>query len=107
MNVTVLIGRVTAEPNVTWKNDLCIASLSMAVDRQKEGADFPMVKAFGKVAELIEKYVHKGDMLGVKGHIQTGKYENKETHRMVYTTDVVAEEIQFLSQKQEEQERAF
>lgn len=106
MNNTALIGRLTKEPeinyNVTNDGQLAMAKFTLAVDRPKnrEKTDFIRVVAWGGTAEIIEKYVHKGHRLGVRGHIETGSYQNKEGHT-VYTTDVVAEDIDLLEPKQD------
>lgn len=75
----------------------------MAVDRRikTEGqpeADFISCVAFGKTAEFIGKYFHKGMKMMLEGRIQTGSYTNKEGTK-VYTTDVVAESVEFAESK--------
>lgn len=106
MNKVVLIGRLTKDPDVRYsqgENSMAIARFSIAVDRktksgEEKQADYPNCVAFGKVAELIEKYVHKGNRFGVIGHIQTGSYTNRDGVK-VYTTDVMVDEIEFLESK--------
>ena len=102
MNSVVLIGRLTHDPEVRYTGDqMAIASFSLAIDRayrSKDGekqTDFPRIKAFGKTAELCERYIAKGRLVAVQGSIQTGSYKNKEGVT-VYTTDVVADRVQFL-----------
>lgn len=101
MNSVIIIGRLTADPEVRYTGEqLAIASFTLAIDRPKRAdrekeADFPRVKAFGKTAENIERYMSKGKMIAVQGRIQTGKYQ-KDDGTTVYTTDVVAERVQFL-----------
>lgn len=80
-----------------------IARFTLAVDRRfkKEGeqqADFIGCIAFGKTAEFIEKYFHQGMKIGLEGRIQTGSYTNKDGVK-VYTTDVVAENVEFVESK--------
>ena len=75
----------------------------MAVDRRikTEGqpeADFISCVAFGKTADFIGKYFHKGMKMILEGRIQTGSYTNKEGTK-VYTTDVVAESVEFAESK--------
>ena len=101
MNQVNLIGRLTKDPEVRYSSDgLAVAAFTLAVNRMKEGADFPRIIAFGKTAELIEKYMEKGKQIGLSGRIQTGSYKNKEG-QTVYTTDVVAERIYFIGSKNE------
>lgn len=104
MNSVALVGRLTADPEVRYtQNGQSIANFTIAVDRRfkKEGgpdADFPRINAFGKTAEFIEKYFSKGMRIGITGRIQTGSYTDKDG-RKVYTTDVVAENVEFVERK--------
>lgn len=104
MNSVQLIGRFTKEPEVRYtEGGLSIARFTLAVDRRykKEGApnaDFIRCIAFGKTAEFIEKYFHKGNKIGVTGRIQTGDYTNAEGVK-VYTTDVIVENTEFVESK--------
>lgn len=96
MNNVSLIGRLTRDPEVRWSNDLAIARFSIAINRigKDKGADFPNIVVFGKQAENCEKYLAKGRNVAIQGHIQTGSYE--KDGRKVYTTDVVADRVEFL-----------
>lgn len=98
MNSVTLIGRLTRDPQASYKEDrsISVAKFSIAIDRGKDkGADFPNIVCFGKTAELVDKYVHKGKLVGITGRLQTGSYE--KDGRTVYTTDVVADRVEFLS----------
>lgn len=102
MNSVILTGRLTKDPEVRVNpaTQMAVAKFSLAVDRGKKtngedaGADFPSITCFGKTAEVVEKYTAKGRKILVQGRIQTGSYE-KDGHR-VYTTDVIADRIEFL-----------
>ena len=104
MNSVVLIGRLSNDGKYTETTDgMQIYKMTVAVDREfkKEGgqtADFIGVTVFGKQAENCEKYLSKGKMVGVRGRIQTGSYTNKEG-KTVYTTEVIADRVEFLSPK--------
>ena len=107
MNKTILIGRLTKEPEVRYSNgangSTAVARYTLAVDRKfkQEGqpsADFINCIAFGKLGEFAEKYLHKGVKIAVTGRIQTGSYTNKDGQK-VYTTDVVVEEQEFCESK--------
>lgn len=102
MNSVNLIGRLTRDPQINYKEDRSVsfARFSIAIDRGKDkGADFPNIVCFGKTAELVDKYVHKGRLVGVAGRIQTGSYE--KDGKTVYTTDVVADRVEFLDRDPE------
>lgn len=101
MNSVVLIGRLTKDPEVRYITDkqLAVATFTLAIDRpsrkdEEKKADFPRVNVFGKQAENCEKYLKKGMKAAVQGRIQTGSFE--KDGRTVYTTDVVADRVEFL-----------
>ncbi|WP_338547815.1 single-stranded DNA-binding protein [Emergencia sp. JLR.KK010] len=102
MNSVVLIGRLTRDPEVryTASTQMAVATFNVAIDRPvraggEKQTDFPRVTVFGKQAENCEKYLAKGRLVGVQGRIQTGSYQNKDGVT-VYTTDVVADRVEFL-----------
>ena len=106
MNTVSLVGRLTRDPEIRYtqgENATAITRFTLAVDRRfkREGdktADFPSCVAFGKTAEFIEKYFKKGNRIGVVGRLQTGSYQHKDGY-MVYTTDVVVEQAEFVESK--------
>lgn len=108
MNSVQLTGRLTRDPEVRYSGEMAIARFNIAIDRQKTqknpdpGADFPSIVCFGKTAQLVERYIKKGRMVGVTGRIQTGSYEGKDG-KTVYTTDVVADRVEFLDRAGEEE----
>lgn len=100
MNNVTLIGRTTREVELRYTtSQTAVARFSLAVERPvKDGekkADFPNIIVFGKQAENCEKYLAKGRKVAVQGRLQTGSYEDKDGKR-VYTTDVIAERVEFL-----------
>lgn len=107
MNRTELVGRITKDVEIrNTNNGTPVASFTVAVNRRKkdDGADFISCVAWNKTAELMAKYVKKGDRIGVCGRIQTRSYE--KDGKAVYITEVVADEIEFLSDgKKQEQSR--
>lgn len=100
-----MIGRLTRDPEVRYsqgENSTAVARYTLAVDRRykREGdqeADFISCVSFGKQAEFVEKYLHKGTKIAVTGRIQTGSYEKDGVKH--YTTDVVVEEHEFCESK--------
>lgn len=102
MNSVNLIGRLTRDPEVRYTSgtQMAVANFTIAIDRMtREGAerqaDFPRITVFGKQAENCEKYLAKGRKVAIEGRIQTGSYQNKNGDT-VYTTDVVANRVEFL-----------
>lgn len=110
MNSVVLIGRLTKDPEVRYisKSQMAVAAFTVAINRGKDkhgndrGADYIPVTAFGRQAENCERYLAKGRPVGVQGRIQTGSYTNKDG-ATAYTTDVVADRVEFLEWGDKEQ----
>lgn len=104
MNSTQHTGRLTKDPEaINTASGTAMARFTLAVDRAKkeEGkpdADFINFTVFGKRAETLCKFKKKGDLLGVEGHLQSGSY--KKDGAMVYTLDVIADKVEFLSTQQ-------
>ena len=108
MNSVILIGRLSRDPEVRYtQSQLAVARFSVAVDRpprnnQQGGdqatADFIDVTAFGKTAELIERFFTKGKWIGVQGRIQNNNYTNKDGVT-VSTYQVVADRVEFVGNK--------
>lgn len=105
MNKVILTGRLTADPDVrytTGENSTAVATFTLAVNRRfvqrddpnAQTADFIRCQAFGRAAENVRDYYHKGMKMDLCGRLRTGKYTNKEG-QTVYTTDVVIEEHEF------------
>ena len=108
MNKVILMGRLTRDPEVRYsqgENSTAIARYTLAVDRRfrrnndgEQTADFIGCVAFGRSAEFAEKYFRQGLKIAVTGRIQTGSYTNKDGVK-VYTTDVIADDIEFAESK--------
>ena len=105
MNKSILMGRLTQEPQINGEEHK-VARYTLAVPRRRQvegepNADFISCVAFGKAAEFAEKYLHQGTKITIAGRIQTGSYTNKEGQK-VYTTDVIVEEQEFAESKKTE-----
>ena len=107
MNKVILMGRLTRDAEIRYsqgESSTAIARFSLAVDRrfrrdnEEQTADFINCVAFGRTAEFLERFGRKGTKFVLEGRIQTGSYTNKDGQR-VYTTDVVAENVEFAESK--------
>lgn len=105
INNTVLVGRVTKDIELKQTQaNKSVTQFVLAVNRQfknangEREADFINIVAWGKTAELLAQYAHKGSQIGVVGRIQTRNYENQQGQR-VYVTEVVAESMTLLDSK--------
>lgn len=110
MNKVMLIGRITRDPELRYtSSNIPSVRFTLAVNRPFENqngereTDFINIVVWRKQAENVKKYVSKGSLVAVEGRIQTGSYE-KDGQR-VYTTDVVADNVQFLESKSQSQNR--
>lgn len=107
MNKVMLIGRVGEEPKVTALQNGNVANFSFAtsdsyIDAQgnkQEKTEWHRLTAWGKTAEIVQKYIHKGDCLYVEGKIQYREYEKNGEKR--YATDIVIHELNMLSERKE------
>lgn len=101
MNSVTLIGRLTKDPDLSYtQSGNAVCKFTLAVNRVgKYDADFIRIVTWNKVAENCNRYLAKGSQVGIQGRIQTGSYKNKDG-QTVYTTDVIANNIEFLSKSQ-------
>lgn len=118
INSVNLVGRLTKSPDLRYlaSTNTPVTRLIIAIDRnlakdkkeeaQSKGqptADFIPITVWGKRAETAAKYLEKGSRVAVVGRITTGSYKtNKGETR--YTTEVTAENIEFLMEKKKETE---
>ena len=107
LNQVVIAGRLTSDPEfVITENNKKRTYVTVAVPRGYKNidgtydTDFIRCILWNAIAENVCEYCKKGDIVGVKGRIQTSSYE-KEGEK-VYTMDVIAEKVSFLSSKKEE-----
>lgn len=111
INKVFLYGRLTSDITCAYtpQDQKAVARFSVAIDRGKDkngesrGTDFPNCVAFGKTAENCEKYLAKGRFVLIEGRLQTGSYTDKEG-RKVYTTDVIAERVEFIGKAEKKEE---
>ena len=111
LNRVQLIGRVGKEPeSKTTASDRHLCTFTLAVDRRwkdksgevKKETDWFNIEAWGKLAEICEKYAQKGRLVFVEGQLRTQKYESNGETR--YFTKTIIDKIQFLDKREEEPE---
>ncbi|GED16711.1 single-stranded DNA-binding protein [Aneurinibacillus migulanus] len=103
LNRAVLLGRLTKDPEMRYTpSGTAVTTFTLAIDRRmtnqqgERETDFLPIVVWSKLAELCAQYLKKGQQAAVEGRIQVRNYENKEGRR-VYVTEIVAENVQFLS----------
>ena len=107
LNRVTLIGNVGKDPEIkTFASGNKVASITLATserykDRngeQKEDTEWHSVQAFGKLADVVERFVHKGSLLYLDGKIRTRSYE--ADGRTMYRTEILADHIQMLDRRE-------
>lgn len=106
MNKVVLVGRLTAKPELSSKDETVYSRFSLAVNRNykdangERGVDFINVIAWGKNAENITTYLEKGSLIALDGSIITGSYDDKDGNKH-YTFDVNLDHFEFMESKKD------
>ncbi|MFW5896673.1 MAG: single-stranded DNA-binding protein [Bacillota bacterium] len=102
LNVTVLIGRLTADPELRYTvSGTAVSNFRLAVDRpftNREGereTDFLDIVCWRKLAETVAANLNKGRLVAVKGRIQARNWETADGERR-RTVEIVADEVRFL-----------
>lgn len=109
LNQSILVGRIVREPEVReTENGVKISNITLAVPRSYKNSngeydtDFISCVLWRGVAEKTAEYCQKGDLIGVRGHIQTRQveYPDETRHNVV---EVIAEKVTFLSNRKSEE----
>lgn len=101
MNNVQLFGRLTKDVDLrfTPNNGLAVARFTVAVNKNKDEADFIPVTCFGKTAEIVAQSFKKGDRILIsEGKLNSGSYDKQDGSK-AYTLDVIAERVQFIEPK--------
>ena len=100
MQVFVCTGNLTRDVELkTTQSNKSVCTLSVAVNRpHSDETDFFNVEVWGKQAENCNKFLKKGNKIGVVGYLKIRSYEDKNCSKK-YVTEIVAEQIEFLSSK--------
>lgn len=104
LNQIVLVGRLTKDPEIKkTEKGTKVSRITLAVPRNYKNSDgeyesdFINCTLWTGIAESTAEYCKKGDLLGVKGRIQTRVYEKEDEKK--YVSEVIAEKVTFLSNK--------
>ncbi len=110
LNKVQFIGNLGKDPEVkVTSNERKLATFSIATNEQykdingekQQITDWHRIVAFGKLAEIIEKYVKKGSKVYIEGKQKTRSYEDKEGNKK-YITEVIANEMKMLNKVSQE-----
>ena len=103
MNLTILLGRLAADPEVRYtQSGKVVCQFTLAVDDnygENKTTSFIKIIVWGKVAELCGNSLTKGQRALVDGRLQIRSYEAKDGSGKRWVTEVVASSVQFLDRK--------
>ncbi len=108
LNQVILVGRLTRDITINKsEKGVSVATIGLAIPRSFKNAegnydtDFVDCVAFDSIATNTAQYCGKGDIVGVKGRVQSRKIEKEDKNEFV--TEIIAEKITFLSNKGKEE----
>lgn len=113
VNTAILVGRVGQDPEVKYlEGGTCVANFSLATNEkyknkqgeQIEKTEWHKVVIWRKLAEVVEKYVKKGDQIYLRGKIRNRSYNDKDGITR-YTTEIYVEELTMLGGKSSNDEK--
>ncbi len=119
MNKVILIGRLVRDPELKYtQSNQAVCTFTLAVDKKlsrekreeaeaagRPTADFPRIIVWGKMGENASRYLFKGSQCAIEGRIQTGSYQDKESGKTIYTTEIIADNVEFLSKLTQEERK--
>ena len=104
LNKAIIVGNLTRDPELkALPNGTKVANFSVATNRvwkdkdgsKKEEVDFHNIVVFGTMAETTAQYMKKGNGILIEGRIQTRSWEDKESGKKLYRTEIVADKVVF------------
>jgi len=108
VNKAIILGSLGQDPDIRYTaSGAAVANITIATNEQwkdkesgemQERTEWHRVVFFGRLAEIVGEYLHKGSQVYVEGRIQTRKWQDKEGNDR-YTTEIVANEMQMLGSK--------
>ena len=111
LNQTVLVGRLVKDPELyETDNGNKVTNITLAVPRSYKNADgvyetdFIDCVLWNSIATNTAEYTKKGDMIGIKGRVQSNMYEN-DAGELKKSTQIVAEKVTFLSSRSQEKDQ--
>lgn len=104
VNKAILVGRITNDLELKkLPSGNAVTSFSLATNKtytdnngnKQEKVEFHNVVVFGKTAENVARYMTKGSQIFIEGELQTRNWEDKDTGKKMYRTEIVAQHVQF------------
>ncbi|HEY8131390.1 MAG TPA: single-stranded DNA-binding protein [Thermoanaerobaculia bacterium] len=111
VNKVILVGRLGKDPEIrSTPSGTTVAKFSLATDdrytdksgEKQERTEWHNIVAWGKLAEICGQYLRKGKLIYIEGSIRTDSWDDKETGQKKYRTEIVANQMQMLDRKGDE-----
>lgn len=107
MNSVMLSGRLTRDPQIkSTQKGTKVASYSIAVQRNKDEADFINCISWDKQADIVDKYCHKGDFVIIEGRLSTRSYDAQDGYK-VYVTEVISNRVELTPRPKQEPKEEY
>jgi single-strand DNA-binding protein len=110
VNKVILLGNVGKDPEIrSTASGTMVASFGLATsERQKDATgnwvdrtEWHNVVAYAKLAEIVKDYVKKGSKLFIEGRLNTRNWDDKDTKKKVYRTEIIVNDLSLLSGREE------
>lgn len=102
INKAIIVGRLGQDPDIRYTAaGAPVANMSVATSKKYKGeeeTEWHRIVCFGKLAGVVQEYVHKGDLVGFTGELKTRKWQDQAGHDR-YSTEIIAWEMQMLGSK--------
>ncbi len=104
INKAIVVGNLTRDPELkSLPSGQKVCSFSVATNRswkspsgeKQEAVDYHNIACFGKQAEIVAQWMKKGSQIYVEGRMTTRSWDDKDTGKKMYRTEIVAENVQF------------
>ena len=109
LNKVIIIGNLTRDPELkALPSGVQVANIGVATNRtwkdkdgaKQEAVEFHNVVAFGRTAEIINQYLKKGSSVLIEGRLQTRTWDDKDTGKKMYRTEIITESMQLGPRKE-------
>jgi single-strand DNA-binding protein len=109
VNKVIIVGNLGRDPETRYlPSGEAVTNISVATTdtwkdkasgEKKEATEWHRVSFFGRLAEIAGEYLKKGSQVYVEGKLRTRKYQDKETGKDRYSTDIIADRMQMLGSR--------